>query len=218
MLQQVVDRLFLNTAGLFLVAPQSSHRLSSDIPLSSSNILFFILVAGLLSPSFVIRMRDFWGLIADKLREAAKTGRKEEALRLLQEAKEWDPANKVIDLELEVLRKGIAPRDVDSMELAELVWAPSRDMRFVITPPASPGTEAGKVFVWGGVLEQEIDGRYLVKVGREYQFCFTSDFPLKGINYNAGVRVVGEYRGNVTFSTIFDAPVEVPCLKALYVE
>jgi tetratricopeptide (TPR) repeat protein len=151
-------------------------------------------------------------------RGAKQAGRKGEALRLLNDAREWDPNNKVIEMELGLLRQSIAPGEADGMDTAELVWAPSRDMRFVITPPASPETEAGKVFLWGGVLDQKVDGAFIVKVGRDHQFCFTAGFPLKGVNFKAGVRVVGEYTGNQTFSTVLDAPVEVPCLKALYVE
>ena len=91
-------------------------------------------------------------------------------------------------------------------------------MRLVIILTNSYETEAGSGCLLRVVLEREIDGRYLVKVGREHQFCFTADFPLKGINYNAGIRVVGEYTGNVTFTTVLEVPVQVPCLKAFYAE
>jgi tetratricopeptide (TPR) repeat protein len=150
--------------------------------------------------------------------QAGRAGRKGDALRLLREAAEWDPRNEAVEAEIANLRGAIAPGEVDSMALARLLWDPDEDMQFVFTPPASPQSHAGRVFLWNGVLVQEIEGSHLVKVGSRYKFCFVADFPLDGINYNTGVRVVGEYIGNITFTTVLGAPVQVPCLRALYAE
>jgi tetratricopeptide (TPR) repeat protein len=151
-------------------------------------------------------------------REARKAGRMGEALGLLREAGEWDPRNQAVAAEIQALRDDLSPGEVDRMDLAQFVWNPDENMQFVFTPPASPETETGRMFLWKGVLDQEIEGHYLVKVGRHYQFCFIAGFPLKGIGFNTGVQVVGEYIGNLTFTTVLDVPVQVPCLKAFYAE